>query len=258
MYRYAIRNGSLQRDWKEALEVAGRLGFDGVELVVKEEAELDRLLTDAGRDEVLGWMRAAGAGASSLSISPFGPLTKKDLRGSARARAEAAEVVRRSLRACKRVGGAGILLPYFERERIDITEQEADWLGEDMKQCAPLAEELQVDICLETSFSSAQLRRICDAVGSSHVGVYQDIANALHFGHDPVEMLKSLGARVKMVHVKDTKRAMLGEGEVDFPGCREALREIGYAGWLVFETAPGDDAVASAKKNVEFAKKAFE
>ena len=57
MYKYAIRNGSLQRDWKEALEVAGRLGFDGVELVVKEEAELDRLLTDAGRDEVLGWMR---------------------------------------------------------------------------------------------------------------------------------------------------------------------------------------------------------
>ena len=90
------------------------------------------------------------------------------------------------------------------------------------------------------------------------MGVYEDIANALHFGHDPVEMLKSLGRRVKMVHVKDTKGAMLGEGEVDIPGGREALREIGYEGWLVFETSPGDDAVASAKKNLEFAKRAFE
>ena len=258
MYEYAIRNGSLQRDWKEALEVAARLGFDGVELVVKEDAELDQLLTDAFRDEVLGWMRAAGAGASSLSISPFGPLTKKDLRGDAKTRANAVDLVKKSLVACKRVGGAGILLPYFERECIDITEQEAGWLVEDMKQCAAAAEEQQVVICLETSFSSAQLHRICDAVGSSHVGVYQDIANALHFGHDPVEMLRSLGACVKMVHVKDTKQAMLGEGEVDFSGCREALREIGYEGWLVFETAPGDDAVTSAKKNLEFAKRTFE
>lgn len=258
MYRYGIRNGSLERDWKEALDAAGRLGFDGVELTVKEEPELDRLLTDAGRDEVLGWMRDSKAGASSLSISPYGPLTKKDLRGDAQARTNAVDLVRKSLRACKRLGGAGILLPYFEREHMDITEEEAGWLAEDMKQCAPLAEELQVDVCLETSFSSAQLKRVSDAVGSERVGVYQDIANALHFGHDPVEMLKSLGTRVKMVHVKDTKGAMLGEGEVDIPGCREALREIGYEGWLVFETSPGDDAVASAKKNLEFAKKAFE
>ena len=258
MYRYSIRNGSLERDWKEALEVAGRLGFDGVELTVKEEPELDRLLTDAGRDEVLGWTGASGAGASSLSISPYGPLTKKDLRGDAETRTKAVDLVRRSLRACKRLGGAGVLLPYFERQEMDITEQEAGWLAEDMKQCAELAEELQVDVCLETSFSSAQLKRVCDAVGSEHVGAYQDIANALHFGHDPVEMPRALGERVKMVHVKDTKGAMLGEGEVDIPGCREALREIGYEGWLVFETSPGDDAVASAEKNLAFAKKAFE
>ncbi len=257
MYRYAIRNGSLQREWKEALDVAGRLGFDGVELTVKEEPELDRLLTDAGRDEVLGWMRASGAGASSLSISPYGPLTKRDLRGDAQARTNAVNLVRRSLRACKRLGGAGILLPYFEREDIDVTAQEAEWLAEDMKQCAALAEELQVDVCLETSFPTARLQGICDAVDSERVGVYQDIANALHFGHDPVEMLKSLAKRVKMVHVKDTKGMMLGEGEVDIPGCSNALREIGYEGWLVFETSPGDDAVASAEKNLEYAKKAF-
>lgn len=256
MYQYGIRNGTLQREWKEALEVAAAIGFDGVELTVKEETEIDRLLTDEGRDEVLGWVRESGAAVSSLSISPFGPY--KTVGEDEALRSEIVNLVEKSLRACKEVEGVGILLPYFEREHIDITEAAADWLVADLKRCAGLAEELQVAICLETSFSSGLLKRICDGVGSDYVGVYQDIGNALHFGHDSIELLLSLPKETKMIHVKDTRRSMLGEGNVDFPGCRKAIREIGYEGWLVFETFAGEDAVASAKQNLAFAKQAFD
>ena len=88
--------------------------------------------------------------------------------------------------------------------------------------------------------------------------MYQDIGNALHFGHDSVELLRALPEETLMIHIKDTDRALLGQGKVDFPGCRQAFRDIGYEGWLVFETAAGDDAVESAWKNLAFAKKAFD
>ena len=255
MHKYGIREGSLQMGWKEALEAAGEIGFDGVELTVKETSELDWLLSESGREEVLGWIRDSATAVCSLSLSLFGPY--KAAGEDQEARSEMIEMVKRSLQACKDLGGEGILLPYFEREHIDITPEESDRLVTDMKRCAPAAEGLQMTICLETSFSSGLLKRICDGIGSNSIGVYQDISNALHFGHDSVEMLTSLPEETKMIHVKDTQRSMLGEGEVDFPGCRKAIRDIGYEGWLVFETAPGNDAVASARQNLEYAKGMF-
>lgn len=256
MYKYGIRNGTLQREWEEALKAAGEIGFDGVELTVNEPEEVDRLLTDAGRDEVLRWVKQYGCEASSLSIGAFGRYKREE--GDPDARKAMVELTQKSVVACKAVGGVGILLPYFEREHIDITEEEEARLVEDMKQCAAAAEEHRIAVCLETSFSSGQLKRICDGIGSKWIGVYQDIGNALHFGHDSVEMLRSLPDETLMVHVKDTDRALLGQGKVDFPGCRKALRDIGYEGWLVFETAPGDDPIESASKNLEYAKQAFE
>lgn len=256
MYKYGIRNGTLQRGWKDALETAGVIGFDGVELTVKEQSELDRLLTEAGRDKVLGWVESSGCAVSSLSISLFGPY--KAAAGDAAQRAEILKTVEGSLKACKDLNGVGILLPFFEREHIDITAEEEARLIEDMKKVAPVAESLEVMVCLETSFSSAQLKRVCDGVGSKWVGVYQDIGNALHFGHDSVEMLTSLPKETLMIHVKDYQGDQLGEGRVDFPGCRKAIRDIGYEGWLVFETRPNDDAVESARVDLAYAKKAFD
>lgn len=258
MYKYAIRNGSLQCEWKDGLETAGRLGFDGVELIIKEEEQLDRLLTDEGRDEVQGWAKESGAAVSSLSPGLYnGTFKSKALRGDAETRARCVDFVKRCVRACRDVGGAGILLPYFEREHLDITADEQAWLVDEMKQCAPTAEECGVTLCLETSFSAGQLKAICEAVGSERVGVYQDLSNAIHFEQEPVATLRALGGHVKLVHVKDTDQSLLGEGRVDMPGCAAALREIGYSGWMVFETAPQDDPIASAKKNLAFAKATF-
>src|SRR5205823_3039690 len=127
-----------------------------------------------------------------------------------------------------------------------------------LRACAPVAEETGVAIALETSFSARLLDRIVRAVGSPKVGVYQDLANALVYKQDPVEMLRALGPAIVMVHVKDTKGgepAMLGEGEVRWASCREAIREIGYNGWCVLETPAGADPLANARRHFEFTRR---
>ena len=67
----------------------------------------------------------------------------------------------------------------------------------------------------------------------------------------------TLPEHTQLIHIKDTRRSDLGEGDVDFPACRDAIAQIGYEGWLIFETPGGADPVASGKKNLAFAKEMF-
>jgi len=53
-----------------------------------------------------------------------------------------------------------------------------------------------------------------------------------------------------MIHIKEADAALLGDGNVDMPAIAEAVRDISYDGWLVFETAPTDDPLAAAEHNL--------
>jgi glucosamine-6-phosphate deaminase len=84
---------------------------------------------------------------------------------------------------------------------------------------------------------------VLDRIEGEGVGVLWDAPNAFEAGDDPAEGVRLLGHRIRHVHLKDLRlqpgqhaRAVLpGEGE--FPAARaiEALRGIGYRGWLSFE-----------------------
>lgn len=256
MYLYGIRNASLNMDWKEAFFAAGELGFDGVEIVLREEEKLDWLLSDNGQTEIKQWVQDSGVQACSISFAMFREY--KGNQDDQAVRDRVVGLVERALRACKGMGGAGILLPFFDRERLDISEREAEILIEDMKRCAPLAEELDMKVGLETSFSPGLLNRICDAVGSKMIGVYLDMGNAIQYGHGDVAMFRETAKHTQLIHLKDTNRNDLGEGDVDFPAVRDVIVEMGYEGWLTFETPAGDDPLASARKNLDYAKALFE
>jgi L-ribulose-5-phosphate 3-epimerase len=253
--KYGIRNRSLNMEWKDALMAAGEIGYDGVELVVPLEEDIARLLTPSGRDEVLSWCEESNCAVSSLSVAPFRRysfgLPDADMDASVR-------FVSDCLRVCAALGAAGVLLPHFDRENIDVSAAaEVAFIG-GFKRCAPVAEELKVYATLETSFSVEQLQRIVDAVDSPYVGVYQDVANALHYGHEPVDMLTRLGKRISMIHIKDKGGELLGEGEVDWDKCIAAIKDIDYDGWLVLETRATDDPRRAASENLKFIRSAIQ
>jgi len=78
------------------------------------------------------------------------------------------------------------------------------------------------------------------------------VANALHYGHEPVDILMRLGKRISMIHIKDKGGDLLGEGEVDWDGCVDAIKDIGYDGWLVLETKPTNNPSGAAAENLKF------
>jgi sugar phosphate isomerase/epimerase len=260
--KIGIRTGSLgelgQR-LDSALATAAQIGFDGLEIITRDEAQLRGWLVESGAGGAAALReQAARAGCeiSSFSLAIYRRVNfaqeDPDLRR------EGVRLVSDALRACRNVGGSAVLLPHFDRQRLDIGPEEEARYVEGLRACAPVAEETGVAIALETSFSAAQLKRIVSATGSPKVGVYQDLANAIIYGQRPAETIRALGPAIVMVHVKDTKdggQAMLGEGTVDWGACRAALREIGYDGWFVLETPAGDDPLASARRQLEFTRR---
>jgi len=253
--KYGIRNRTLKMEWKDALMAAGEIGYDGVELVVPSEEDIARLLAPSGHDEVLSWCEEANCVVSSLSVAPFRKysfaLPDADMDRSV-------QFVEDCLRAGAALNATGVLLPHFDRENIDVSATEEAAFIEGFKRCAPVAEELTIYATLETSFSVEQLQRIVDAVDSPYVGVYQDVANALHYGHEPVDMLTRLDKRISMIHIKDKGGELLGEGEVNWDKCVTAIKDIGYDGWLVLETQPTHHPRGAATENLKFIRDAMQ
>lgn len=255
--KIGIRTASLGIDApEEALKVAGDLGYDGVELVTRDE------------QQVRGWLEEGGAGGaaalreaqrrSNCRVSSFSYALFRRVnfaQENQALRREGVSLVSDAIRAVRNVGGDGILLPHFVRQTLDISAPEEERMIDGLHQIAPVAEQNGVVVGLESSFSAGQLQRITRAVGSKQVGVYQDLANAIIYRQQPQGTIRQLGPAIVMVHVKDTDgsgQALLGEGKVDWDACRRALREIGYDGWYVLETPAQPDPIDNARRHLEF------
>ena len=100
-----------------------------------------------------------------------------------------------------------------------------------LKSLAPLAEELDVRIGLENhqDHDSGDLIRICESVGSTHVGVTLDAGNPIAVGEDPLEFAERILPYLVNVHLKDYRmvdtpegfrlvHCAIGDGVIDFAG----------------------------------------
>jgi sugar phosphate isomerase/epimerase len=83
------------------------------------------------------------------------------------------------------------------------------------------------------------------------------VGNSTGMGYDVPAEIRFLKDRIAIFHFKDG-RDYLGEGRVTFPPIAEAIREIGYQGWIVLETSsPSKDRVADARRNASYTRKLF-
>lgn len=106
-----------------------------------------------------------------------------------------------------------------------------------------------------------------------HVGVIHDAGNMVYEGYEHYRLgLEVLGAFLGHVHIKNSAWRTVGqranhsvewqasfaplrEGSVDFAALFQALRAVGYDGWLSFEDfTPGGDLQARVRDNLAYIK----
>ncbi len=250
--KFGIRDGLLRQPLDSVFNVAADIGFDGVEVCIGKNYADSLLWRPDGPETLAGYAEAAGIEVSSLSPGVFGSCNPS--LPDEQKRAEGRTIMTHVIRTCAALGVSDILVPMFPRDVTDWPQQTWDRLCNGFRRLADTAEELQVNLDLETTFTADQLLRIIDTVASDRIKVYYDTANTTNLGYDIEAELRQLGEHVVMVHAKDTDGNMLGQGQVDFDGAAAALRDIGYDNYIVLETRPGDDPQGNAARNLEFVK----
>jgi inosose dehydratase len=129
--------------------------------------------------------------------------------------------------------------------------------------------------------SRDEIERFLTDTDPELVGFCLDTAHTTYGGHDPVEIARNWGPRIRYLHIKECDRTKLatvlaaegdyyaaviadvfpelGKGSVDFPGLLNVLRDLDYNGWAIVEQDilpdTGANALASAKANREYLRK---
>jgi fatty-acyl-CoA synthase len=122
-----------------------------------------------------------------------------------------------------------------------------DAVAEGLKKAAEIAENADVYLLVETNgvySDTKRLKKMLDKVNSKCVAALWDIHHPYRFGGEsPETTVTNLGAYIKYTHVKDSvvkpdgqiEYRMCGEGDMPLEEAFEALKNIGYNGYVSLE-----------------------
>jgi sugar phosphate isomerase/epimerase len=247
----------------EKFDSARRAGFDGIELRARGDGHF------AGR---LPELRAAArAGVVMRTVCPDTDHFIGDF--DAERRRDAIVQLRSQLSVIAELGGDGVLtpaswgmfslrLPPFTPPRQPAEDRAV--LLEALLELAEHAAREGVWLALEpiNRYEDYMINRIEQAVDLAEeverVAGYDSVrvvADLFHMNIEEDDLAKAItaaGPRIAHVHVDDSNRLQPGTGHLDFAGVFEALRTIGYDGWLTLECRLRGDPAEALPATTQF------
>jgi sugar phosphate isomerase/epimerase len=197
-------------------------------------AEIRARLDEAGIDRVLGWGHPEGL---------WGGTKPEELDALKRHLPQVLALGSTRMRIC------AASMNYAKAPREELIGRVVPML----RDAAKAAEEHGVTLALENhiDFTSHEVARILDEVGSEHLKVNFDTGNTIRLFEDPVEAAERLAPYTVSTHTKDIATRVkggspaenftwwpscpIGEGVIDMKGVVEALRKGGFDGCLGVE-----------------------
>lgn len=226
---------------RDAFKTAQDCGFDGVEAYTTTDPKQVEALKEAS--EKTGFKIHSIMNQAHWQF----PLSSDDDA----AVQKSLDGMRASLQNAHDLGAETVLLvPAVVNERtryIDAYRRSQQRIRELIQ----LAESLGVVIAIEEVWnkfllSPLEFARYVDEFNTPHVQAYFDVGNVVLYGF-PQDWIRTLGERIKKVHIKDFKVEGQGwewtnlyDGKVDWPEVRKAFKEVGYRGWITAELRGGD------------------
>lgn len=234
----------------EAVSLASRLGFQGVQVSLGREVKENKLPLD--NPELIQQYRQTAKqhdiplDGTCLDILHVNYL-KNDKLGQ--------KWVVDGVRLTKALGTTVMLLPFFGKGAL-TTQPEKEYVGDALRELAPEAEKAGVILGLENTISAEDNVAIMERARSKAVLVYYDIGNSTKAGFNVQREIDWLGKkRICQMHFKDNPH-YLGEGSIDMASVLRAVSRIGYEGYANLETeSPSKSMEADMKRNLSYVRK---
>ena len=213
-------------------------GYDGVEVPLLEgEVEHYRRVARALRDN--------GLECTSITVMP--DAGHDCLSPDAGSRAGALDHLRWAIDCSHALGSEVLCGPFYQPLGVfsgrGAIEDEKVRAAEVHRQAAERAAEAGIKLSIEplNRFECYFLNTIADAtdyvrrVDHPSFGVLFDTFHANIEEKDPVGCITAAGTTINHVHVSENDRGTPGRGHVPWDATFQALRAIGYDGWLTIE-----------------------
>jgi hexulose-6-phosphate isomerase len=251
----SIGDNMIPKGWTlpEGLALIKKATYDGVDLWIGNKSWFQMTTTDAEVIQMRRSVEDAGLLVTNVSseLNWNFPISSPDKK----VRDYGIRVVERQIEAAVLLGCNVVLVVPGTVNRDTNYNEVYKRSVEALQGLAPAAEKAQITIGCEPNtcyerflLSPREFAQFLDDVGSPHVGVLLDTANAhdLGFAEQWIQILQS---RMTQLHMRDTlyKRGHSDEdttatclflGDNDWPAIRRTLDLIGYDGWLIAEPIP--------------------
>lgn len=259
--RFAIAKAKMLRigvpDWNlnmgaspEAVPLAARLGFEGIQISFGRTLVDDKMPTDSP-DVIARYLSLSRQYHIPIDGTCVDKLHDNGLKSDPLARRWILDSIRLSRDLRTKV----LLLPFFGYWALQ-TRGEMEFVGDALRELAPEAEKAGVILGLENTISAEDNVRIMEWSRSASVLVYYDVGNSTGAGFDPVKEIRWLGKdRICQIHLKDNPH-YLGEGSIQFGPIMCAIRDIHFSGYANLETdSPSKQLETDLRKNLAYIRK---
>ena len=230
-----------------AFELAREIGLDGVQVSLGKvsnnmhlrQKEMQQTYLQSAKNNKV---KIAGLAIGELNRVPYKSAPETEVW------------VSDSIDVAKALGCKNVLLAFFSAGDLRNDPEGKKEVIRRLKKVAPKAEKANVVLGIESWLSAKEHLEILAAVGSTHVKVYYDLANATEMGYDIYKEIALLGAEnICEIHFKENGQ-LLGQGKVNFEKVKVSLDKIGYKGWCIMEGAipKGMEVLPAYRKNLNF------
>jgi sugar phosphate isomerase/epimerase len=229
------------------------LGYDGVELAVRDPSQLDfDFLASILKEHNLP-VPALGTGQAYVEEKLSFTDPRKEIREQAIARIKAQAMLAARLHAMVIIG-----LVRGRKEREIGSEVVETWLVDALRECASASENVRYAIEPINRYETNLVNTVqaglalLEKVDKKNVGLLLD---TFHMNIEEVSIIESIRAakdRLFHFHVADSNRWYPGAGHVDFGTALDTLKEIGYSGFVSAEILPLPDSDLAAKHAIEY------
>ncbi len=244
---------AFKEDFKESIQKVAKLGFDGVELAIRNPKdvsikELEKLIKENNLE-----VPAIGTGQAfveeGISFSDPNEIVRK----------MALERIKNQIIFASHFGAQVIigLIRGKINECIDRKKIE-EWVVNCLKECAEFAKNFNITLILEpvNRYESNFINTLSEGVefikrvGVSNIGL---LADTFHMNIEEVSIYDSL-IQVKdyitYLHFADSNRWAPGFGHLDFKKIVKTLQKINYQGYISAEILPLPDQLSAARMTI--------
>lgn len=259
------------KSWKETLQTAKDLGFNFIEFSVDESDErLARLdWTKEQREELRDASWETGVRIHTLMLSGHRrfPLGSTDPA----VREKSLEMLTKAVDLASDLGIRNIQLAGYDVYYEPKTIQSREWFMENLKKAVEISAKKEVMLDIETMDdpfinSLTKIAEIKTQIHSPWLQAYPDLGNLTAWPENNVgRELESNIDNIAAIHLKDTtpvteiskgqfRDVPFGEGTVDFKGCLQTLKRLGYNGAYTIEmwSEKSDDPLVKVKEAKKF------